>query len=305
MLLCSAGLLVLCDLGLTVTISFVQKKLSIELERFSTFQTNILSQQAAGVSYERFCSKEYQNQRRELDELSEETGANLFSVVDLTKKMIASITSCLLAIVTISSGFVEIFSGHKLGACKLALTGLLAINILLVFISVKSARRVYQSKDCSDAELLRSYKISWYLDREYLRFKKTAKEIRIFNLEKRILELFTNADDEITRIKKNYERTYVKECVIADFTKQVSNLVIVAVYGFLAILGSITIGGFNRLSQISRNMYDNIIELSTILLDSKRIGKWLHAFWDYYDIERTCPDLISKQSDENYSLPYL
>lgn len=105
MLLSYAGLLVMVDFVLAVTISFLQKGLTKESERFLTFQTNLLSEHAAHISYERFCGKEYQNQRRELDELSEETGASLSSVVDLAKKIVASAVSIIVSGITIINGF--------------------------------------------------------------------------------------------------------------------------------------------------------------------------------------------------------
>ncbi len=107
MLLNYAGLLVIADFIVSVMISFLQKKMTRESERFLTFQTSLLSEHAACISYERFCGKEYQNQRRKLDELSEETGANLSSVVDLVKRIIVSVVSIIVAGITIIKGFMD------------------------------------------------------------------------------------------------------------------------------------------------------------------------------------------------------
>lgn len=56
-----------------------------------------------------------------------------------------------------------------------------AANVLLVIVSMISSWRIQTSKNHAEDRILPNYKIKWYLDREYLRFKKTAKEIRIFN----------------------------------------------------------------------------------------------------------------------------
>ena len=269
-----------------------------ESERFLTFQTNLLSEHAAHISYERFCGKEYQNQRRELDELSEETGASLSSVVDLAKKIVASAVSIIVSGITIINGFMDsLEGGTKL--IKVFLIGLLMINVVLIIISVRSSWRVQKCKNCADAKILPSYKINWYLDREYLRFKKTAKEIRIFKQEKKILGLFENAYNEINKIKQNYDKVVLKENIIADISKHLSNFSITIIYGFIAILGNITIGGFNRLSQMTRKLYDTVIGFSIILIDCQRIDKWLSAFWDYYDIERNGFESHSNQGDKN------
>ena len=298
MLLSYAGLLVMVDFVLAVTISFLQKGLTKESERFLTFQTNLLSEHAAHISYERFCGKEYQNQRRELDELSEETGASLSSVVDLAKKIVASAVSIIVSGITIINGFMDsLEGGTKL--IKAFLIGLLMINVVLIIISVRSSWRVQKCKNCADAKILPSYKINWYLDREYLRFKKTAKEIRIFKQEKKILGLFENAYNEINKIKQNYDKVVLKENIIADISKHLSNFSITIIYGFIAILGNITIGGFNRLSQMTRKLYDTVIGFSIILIDCQRIDKWLSAFWDYYDIERNGFESHSNQGDKN------
>lgn len=128
-----------------------------------TFQTNLLSEHAAHISYERFCGKEYQNQRRELDELSEETGASLSSVVDLAKKIVASAVSIIVSGITIINGFMDsLEGGTKL--IKVFLIGLLMINVVLIIISVRSSWRVQKCKNCADAKILPSYKINWYLD---------------------------------------------------------------------------------------------------------------------------------------------
>ena len=298
MLLSYAGLLVMADFVLTVTISFLQKKLTRESELFLTFQTSLLSEHAACISYERFCGKEYQNQRRKLDQLSEETGANLSSVVDLAKRIVASAVSIMVAGITIVKGIMDFLEGGT-ELSEITLMGLLMINVILIVISVGSSWRIQRCKSCVDEEILPNYKINWYLDREYLRFKKTAKEIRIFKQEKKILRLFANANNEINRIKQRYDRTVLRESIIANTSKQLSNLAITVIYGFLAILGNITIGGFNKLSQMTRNLYDNVIGFSIILIDGQRIGKWLSAFWDYYDIERNGVESRSNQGDNN------
>ena len=298
MLLSYAVLLVMADFVLAVTISFLQKKLTRESELFLTFQTGLLSEHAACISYERFCGKEYQNQRRKLDELSEETGANLSSVVDLTKRIVASAVSITVAGITIIKGIMDFLEGGT-ELSKITLTGLLIINVILIIISVGSSWRIQRCKSCVDEEILPNYKINWYLDREYLRFKKTAKEIRIFKQEKKILGLFANAYNEINRIKQRYDKIVLRESIIADASKQLSNLAITVIYGFLAILGDITIGGFSRLSQMTRNLYDNVIGFSIILIDGQRVGKWLSVFWDYYDIEQNGVESPSNQGDKN------
>ena len=298
MLLNYAGLLVISDFVVAVMISFLQKKMTRESERFLTFQTSLLSEHAACISYERFCGKEYQNQRRKLDELSEETGANLSSVVDLVKRIIASVVSIIVAGITIIKGFTDFLEGGT-ELSKITLIGMLMINVILIIISISSSWRIQRCKECADEEILPNYKINWYLDREYLRFKKTAKEIRIFKQEKKILGLFANANNEINRIKERYDRTVLRESIVTNTAKQLSDLAITVIYGLIAILGNITIGGFNMLSQMTRNLYDNIIGFSIILVDYKRIGNWLSVFWDYYDIERNGFESHSNQGDKN------
>lgn len=299
MLLNYVCLLVLSDFLLTVITSFFQKKLSRESEQFLTFQTSILSERAACIPYEKFCSKEYQNQRRTLEELSEETEVSLVTVVDITKRIVAAVLSMGMAGITIICGLVDVFGGNKWNYSKIFLTGLLILNVILVIISVGSSWRIYKCRNRTDAEILPSYKINWYLDREYLRFKKTAKEIRIFNQEKIILGLFADANSNIFRIRKRYDKTVFKEKLIADCTKQLSNFTSIITYGVMAIFGAITIGGFNRLGQLTREMYDNVIGFSVILIDCKRINKWLSAFWDYYDFEQYHVDLSLNQHDKN------
>ena len=129
MLLIYAGLLVIADFIVAVMISFLQKKMTRESERFLTFQTSLLSEHAACISYERFCGKEYQNQRRKLDELSEETGANLSSVVDLVKRIIASVVSIIVAGITIIKGFTDFLEGGT-ELSKITLIGMLIINAI-------------------------------------------------------------------------------------------------------------------------------------------------------------------------------
>ena len=94
-------ILVVSDFILCMIISWLQKKATRESECFLTFQTSLLAERAACISYEIFCSNEYQNRRRELDELSEETGANLFSIIDLTKKIVGFSVSFLAASIAI------------------------------------------------------------------------------------------------------------------------------------------------------------------------------------------------------------
>lgn len=299
MLLNYVCLLVLSDFLLTVITSFFRKKLSRESEQFLTFQTSILSERAACIPYEKFCSKEYQNQRRTLDELSEETEVSLVTIVDTTKRIVASVLSMTMAGITITCGLVEVFRENKWNYSKIFLIGLLMLNVMLVVISVDSSWRIYKCRNRTDVEILPSYKINWYLDREYLRFKKTAKEIRIFNQEKMILGLFADANSNICRIRKHYDKTVFKEQLITDCTKQLSNLISIITYGIMAIVGDITIGGFNRLGQMTREMYDNVIGFSIILIDCKRINQWLSAFWDYYDFEQYHVDLSLNQYDQN------
>ncbi len=145
-------------------------------------------------------------------------------------------------------------------------------------------------------------KIKWYLDREYLRFKKTAKEIRIFNQEPKVLKLFEEANNQINTVKDGFDKTVLRQNIIIDGTKQLSVLSIYITFAVMALLGNITVGQFNELAQITCAMYDNIIGLSSIISDYRRDRKWLRAFWQNYDAGVSLSEKASSSNhkrDEN------
>lgn len=281
-LLLYAGILVISDFMIGVILSWLQKKTARESECFLTFQTGLLAVRAASIPYEIFCSNEYQNRRRELDELSDETGASLFSIIDLIKRIVGFSVSFIAASIAILSALSTVLHNEKASDTE-ALIWLSAANVLLVIVSMISSWRIQTSKNHAEDRILPNYKIKWYLDREYLRFKKTAKEIRIFNQEPKVLKLFEKADSQINTVKDDFDKTVLRQNIIIYGTKQLSDLSLYITFAVMALLGNITVGQFNELAQTTRAMYDNIIGLSLIVSDYRRNRKWLRAFWQNYD----------------------
>ena len=120
-----------------------------------------------------------------------------------------------------------------------ALIWLSAANALFVIVSMISSWRIQTSKNHAENRILPNYKIKWYLDREYLRFKKTAKEIRIFNQEPKVLKLFEKADSQINTVKDDFDKTVLRQNIIIDGTKQLSDLSVYITFAVMALLGNI------------------------------------------------------------------
>lgn len=281
-LLLYAGILVFSDFLFGVIISWLQKKATRESECFLTFQTNLLAERSAYVPYEIFCGNECQNRRRELDELSEETGASLFSIIDLTKKIVGFSISLFAASITILNAASNVLRNESESSMNI-LIWLLFVNVLLIIISMISSWRIQRSQNYVEDRILPNYKIKWYLDREYLRFKKTAKEIRIFNQGPKVLKLFEDANRQINNVKNNFDKTVLYQNIIIEGAKQLSNLSIYIMFAAIALIDNITVGQFNKLTQATMSMYDNIVGFSVIISNYHRTKKWLRAFWHYYD----------------------
>lgn len=288
-----ASLLVVSDFILGIIISWGQKKVTKETESFLTFQTKLLAERAACVPYEIFVSNEYQNRKRRLDELSDETGANLLSVIDLAKRVVGTLISFIVTTATLSNILVRILRAEN-ESYPMALIFLLAVNLLLVIITIISSYCIQRSKNHVEDKILPNYKIMWYLDREYLRFKKTAKEIRIFNQAPKVLSLLENANKQINTLQDNHDKTTLRGNVIIELTKQLSDLSVYIVFGLIIFASNMTIGQFNKATQMSRAVYDNIIGLSLIVGDCRRVSRWLNVFWAYYDTDTILFESVSK-----------
>ncbi len=287
--------------------SVIEKQLAIENSRFLTTQNRLIAEKSARVCYETFLSDSFQNQKRRIYELTDENDVKLSSLIEVMNSVTGCVVSVISAAVALCGSGINVMlidTGAAIAAAMVVLA-----NAVLIVSSVRRSFYLLAHRKTYHAQILPLYKIGWYLDREYLRFLKTAKEVRIFRQDGIISNLIDDANAQKYGKSLAYEKKAAAVNGAGQVCKQISNCLIYLLAGLLALQGIITVGVFTSLSGILKRFYDNFIVMGEAAVRNQDVVLWLDTFWEHLEYEEstaagftaelktresasTCPDVL-------------
>ncbi|MCD7750949.1 MAG: ABC transporter ATP-binding protein/permease [Lachnospiraceae bacterium] len=280
--------LTLANLLYQSILSVIEKQLAIENSRFLTTQNRLIAEKSARVCYETFLSDSFQNQKRRIYELTDENDVKLSSVIEMMNSVIGCAVSILSAAAALCGSGINVTLTDTWAAIVAAVVVL--ANAVLVAGSMRRSFRLLAHRKTYHTQILPLYKIGWYLDREYLRFTKTAKEVRIFRQDGIILKLIDDANAQKYGKSLAYEKKAAAVNGAGQVCKQISNCLIYLFTGLLALRGMITVGVFTSFSGILKRFYDSCVAIGEATVRNQDVVLWLDAFWEHLEQEDGAED---------------
>lgn len=273
----------------SIITALIQKKVTLADSRLLTIQRELLSKHAAISSYEKLNHTETRDKRSLIFEYTDKYGVGLKSVIGAATALIETSLSLIICVsaLIVWLGDVSILSS-TVNILLPMTAGCVIFDLILVF----GQLYIQKVKTENRHDLKNTYRIWFYLDREYLLFHKSGKEVRVFNQRDIIKQLLSEANQKILAANRDEQKKLFLWRLLWNIRGTIFTALLMLCLGVLVLRRLITIGQFTGMLSVFRNLNNSILTFCAETVNRRKITEWLRLFWDYCDYmahDAPCP----------------